>query len=62
MDNIMYEPEQFPGAVYRMSDPKTVLLLFSTGKIVITGAKEEKQVFEAVEKIRALLSEYDLLY
>ena len=62
LDNIMYEPEQFPGAVYRMSDPKTVLLLFSTGKIVITGAKEEKQVFEAVEKIRALLSEYDLLY
>jgi transcription initiation factor TFIID TATA-box-binding protein len=62
LENIMYEPEQFPGAVYRMSDPKTVLLLFSTGKIVVTGAKKKKQVFEAVKKIRALLSEYDLLY
>jgi len=62
MENIMYEPEQFPGAVYRMNDPKTVLLLFSTGKIVITGAKKEKQVFEAVKKIRAILSEYDVLF
>jgi len=62
LENIMYEPEQFPGAVYRMRAPKTVLLLFSTGKIVITGAKKEKQVFEAAEKIYDLLSDYDLLY
>jgi len=39
LDNVEYEPEQFPGLVYRMSDPKVVLLLFGSGKIVITGGK-----------------------
>ncbi|HMF31940.1 MAG TPA: hypothetical protein VKK79_11015, partial [Candidatus Lokiarchaeia archaeon] len=38
MDNAMYEPEVFPGLIYRMADPKTVFLIFSTGKIVCTGA------------------------
>ena len=58
----MYEPEQFPGAIYRMAEPKVVILIFSTGKLVITGAKEEKQVHEAVEKIKAILVENELLY
>jgi transcription initiation factor TFIID TATA-box-binding protein len=62
MDNVMYEPEQFPGAIYRMTEPKVVLLVFASGKLVITGAKREEQVYEAVEKIRALLIDYDLLY
>ncbi|HUV54316.1 MAG TPA: TATA-box-binding protein, partial [Candidatus Krumholzibacteriaceae bacterium] len=38
LDNVMYEPEQFPGLIYRMRDPKTVLLLFTSGKLVCTGA------------------------
>jgi transcription initiation factor TFIID TATA-box-binding protein len=62
MDNVMYEPEQFPGAIYRMTEPKVVLLVFASGKLVITGAKREEQVQEAVEKIRALLIDYDLLF
>jgi len=62
MDNVMYEPEQFPGAIYRMTEPKVVMLLFASGKLVITGAKREEQVHEAVEKIRALLIDYDLLF
>jgi len=62
MDNVMYEPEQFPGAIYRMTEPKVVLLVFASGKLVITGAKREEQVHEAVEKIRALLIDYDLLF
>ena len=62
MDNVMYEPEQFPGAIYRMTEPKVVLLVFASGKLVITGAKREEQVHEAVEKIRAILIDYDLLY
>jgi hypothetical protein len=33
LDNIMYEPDQFPGAVYRMDDPKVVILIFSSGKL-----------------------------
>ena len=62
LDNVMYEPEQFPGLIYRMTEPKVVLLVFASGKLVITGAKREEQVYEAVEKIRAILIDYDLLY
>lgn len=61
-DNIMYEPEQFPGAVYRMDEPKVVILIFASGSIVITGAKSEAQVHEAAEKIHGTLLEYDLIY
>ena len=62
LDNIMYEPEQFPGAIYRMEEPKVVLLLFASGKIVITGARREGQVYVAAEKIRGILGENDLIY
>ena len=62
MENVMYEPEQFPGLIYRMKDPKTVLLLFTSGKIVCTGGKSEKIVHESVHRLYELLDEYDLLY
>jgi len=62
LDNIMYEPEQFPGAVYRMAEPKVVILIFSSGRLVITGAKKEEQVYEAAEKMRAVLVENELLF
>jgi len=62
LDNIMYEPEQFPGAVYRMDEPKVVILIFSTGKLVITGAKREEQVHEAVDKLRDVLLDNELIY
>ncbi len=39
LENIEYEPEQFPGLVYRIRDPKIVALLFSSGKIILTGGK-----------------------
>ncbi len=41
----MYEPEQFPGLIHRMLDPKTVILLFASGKLVCTGAKKEADVY-----------------
>ena len=62
MENVMYEPEQFPGLIYRMKEPKTVILLFASGKIVCTGAKREKQVYNAVEKLSTILEEKDLFY
>jgi transcription initiation factor TFIID TATA-box-binding protein len=62
LDNIMYEPEQFPGAVYRMKEPKVVILIFASGRLVITGAKREEQVHEAAEKMRAILMEKRLLF
>jgi transcription initiation factor TFIID TATA-box-binding protein len=48
LENTMYEPEQFPGLIYRLTDPKVVLLIFSSGKMVITGAKSEEEVEKAV--------------
>jgi transcription initiation factor TFIID TATA-box-binding protein len=62
MENVMYEPEQFPGLIYRMSDPKVVMLLFASGKLVCTGAKHEGMVKEAVEKLHEILQDYDLIY
>jgi len=58
---IMYEPDQFPGAIYRMEDPKVVFLIFSTGKLVCVGAKKEEDVYTAVEKLVTILDEEDVL-
>jgi transcription initiation factor TFIID TATA-box-binding protein len=62
LSKVMYEPEQFPGAVFRMNDPKVVFLIFSAGKLVCVGAKKEEQVYDAVDKIQKLLEEKDLIY
>ena len=61
LENSMYEPEQFPGLIHRMKEPKTVLLLFGSGKIVITGAKFEDQVPLAASKISERLEELGLI-
>ena len=53
----MYEPEQFPGLIYRMEKPVVVLLIFSSGKMVITGAKREEEVVKAVNIIYEILKE-----
>jgi len=50
-----YEPETFPGVVYRMVDPKTVLLIFASGKIVLTGAKSRQQIYDTFAKIYPIL-------
>ena len=62
MDNVMYEPEQFPGLIYRMKEPKVVMLLFASGKLVCTGAKHEDMVREAVEKLHGILEEEVLIF
>ncbi len=62
LERVMYEPEQFPGAVYRMKDPQVVFLIFSAGKLVCVGAKKEEQVYEAVDKIQKTLEEKDLIF
>eukprot|EP00658_Telonema_sp_P-2_P019448 TRINITY_DN17683_c0_g1_i1.p1 TRINITY_DN17683_c0_g1~~TRINITY_DN17683_c0_g1_i1.p1 ORF type:complete len:137 (+),score=25.85 TRINITY_DN17683_c0_g1_i1:326-736(+) len=53
-----YEPEIFPGLIYRMQNPKIVLLIFVSGKVVLTGAKERSQTYQAFEKIYPVLNEY----
>ena len=57
----MYEPEQFPGLIHRMLDPKTVILLFSSGKLVCTGAKHEEDVYRSVNNLHSLLEEKELM-
>jgi len=54
---MMYEPEQFPGPIYRMENPRAVILIFSSGKLVCTGAKKEKVVHQAVMELRQRLDE-----
>jgi len=57
MEYAMYEPEVFPGLIYRMQEPKTVFLIFSTGRIVCTGAKRKEIVKEAVRKLNIQVRE-----
>ena len=59
---IMYEPEQFPGLIYRMNDPKAVILLFSSGKLVCTGARQEENAHQAVDNLYQKLKKNDLIY
>ncbi|KAI9172883.1 TATA-binding protein (TBP) [Blastocladiella emersonii ATCC 22665] len=53
-----YEPELFPGLIYRMVSPKIVLLIFVSGKIVLTGAKVREEIYTAFERIYPVLNEY----
>ena len=48
---VEYRPEKFPGLVYRIKKPKTAILIFSTGKMVCTGAKSENESKKAVLKV-----------
>ncbi|MEN6611647.1 MAG: TATA-box-binding protein [Methanoregulaceae archaeon] len=61
LDRIEYEPEQFPGLVYRLEDPKVVVLLFGSGKLIITGGKEPEDAKRAVTKILSDLKSLGLL-
>jgi transcription initiation factor TFIID TATA-box-binding protein len=58
----MYEPEQFPGLIYRMDEPKVVVLIFATGNLVVTGARKEQDVYDAMQKLHTSLEEQDLIF
>jgi len=62
LEKTMYEPEQFPGLIYRMNDPKVVILLFTSGNLVITGAKREEEVHLAVTVLKKRLEEKELIH
>ncbi len=57
--NTEYEPEQFPGLVFRLDEPKTVMLIFRSGKIIITGAKSPKDAQKAAEATREMVLSYE---
>ena len=51
LDNTEYEPEQFPGLVYKLMEAKATFLLFSNGKVVCTGTKSEEAVHNALRML-----------
>ena len=53
-----YEPEMFPGLIFHMLDPKIVLLIFVSGKIVLTGAKKREDIYKAYQKIIPILNPF----
>ncbi|MEM0360043.1 MAG: TATA-box-binding protein [Candidatus Diapherotrites archaeon] len=55
LDNVEYEPEQFPGAIVRVSDPKITLLLFKNGKIICAGAKTEALLQKGLNKAAKMI-------
>ncbi len=56
--DVEYEPEQFPGAIFKLKEPKSSLLLFKNGKIICTGCKNEKEVQTAIEKTQKMMFLY----
>ena len=61
LENIEYEPEQFPGLVYRIKQPKVVVLIFGSGKLVITGGKSPEDCVEGARIVRMQLEHMGLL-
>ncbi|MDD1655945.1 MAG: TATA-box-binding protein [Methanomicrobiales archaeon] len=61
LEMIEYEPEQFPGLVYRLEDPKVVVLLFGSGKLIITGGKQPDDAKRAVQRILSDLKNLGLI-
>lgn len=61
LEHIEYEPEQFPGLVYRLDDPDVVALLFGSGKLVITGGKHPEDAEQALTVIEDRLTDLGLL-
>lgn len=51
LENTEYEPEQFPGLVYKLTDPPATFLLFSNGKLVCTGTKNKQQLEDSMEQL-----------
>lgn len=55
---ITYEPELFPGLIYRMVKPRIVLLVFVSGKVVLTGAKQKEEIDTAFQLIYPILKNF----
>ncbi len=60
LEGANYEPEQFPGLIYRQKKPKATFLLFRTGKLVCTGTKKLEEIYKAIYEVRRKLMEEGL--
>ena len=60
MNLVAYEPEQFPGLIYKMIEPNIVLLIFNSGKLVLTGGKYRNDIYEGFQKIYPVLTKFKI--
>ena len=58
LENVEYEPEQFPGAIMRLKKISTTLLLFKNGKVICSGAKSEAQIGRSIKTAAKILKKY----
>jgi transcription initiation factor TFIID TATA-box-binding protein len=58
LPSVRYEPELFPGLIYRLANPKVVLLIFVSGKVVLTGAKSLRDLQEGFDRLYYILHEH----
>ncbi|MEM2680519.1 MAG: TATA-box-binding protein [Candidatus Bathyarchaeia archaeon] len=61
LERTIYEPDQFPALIYKMVEPKVVVLLFSRGKLICAGGKKESEVKEAIKKLKETLEEMGII-
>jgi len=61
LKNVNYEPDQFPGLIYIMDEIGVIVLVFSSGKIISTGAKSFEDASKAIEMMKEKLSSFGIL-
>lgn len=61
VEEVEYEPEQFPGLIYRIDEPEVCVLLFGSGQVVVSGGNEEGEAERAIEQVREELDTLGLL-
>jgi transcription initiation factor TFIID TATA-box-binding protein len=62
LERTLYEPEQFPGLIYRMEAPQVVMLIYVTGRIVCVGAKKEQEIHDALRQLQQQLKQNALIH
>ncbi|NPA38806.1 MAG: TATA-box-binding protein [Candidatus Nanohaloarchaeota archaeon] len=60
VENVEYEPDQFPGLVLRLNEPRSAALIFSNGKVVSTGTKSAREAQEAIDRLMSIFNELEI--
>ncbi|HIP90133.1 MAG TPA: TATA-box-binding protein [Candidatus Nanopusillus sp.] len=60
LPNADYNPEQFPGLILRFEKETPTMLVFNSGKVIVTGSKSVKEAREMIEKLRSVLKQMEI--
>ncbi len=60
VENVEYEPDQFPGLVLRLNEPKSAALIFSNGKVVSTGTKSAREAAQAIDRLLSIFNDLSI--